>query len=408
MAKNTNLKGFTSTLRNIIDKNLNIVQKDYQNLIKKYELSPEDIDKVEALSSKYLTEAKEKLDYGSWREAEDLVIEALITSPFNKEALEFYLNTAITKEKELGAKRGEEYSIYLNRLGKVDKLLYRKFTNLDKERIKVSPLWLLSLLLIPMVVVAIKLEPKAEKPFTVKKQMNINPIGTREIEAEYIKLPNSKIDFNLVNATLNGFKDRYNFELKGNFISNENNISYIKGRIIWIDNYNQVIFKESFETTKGATYYPKEDIPLFYTKSSKRTAPPLVKVLLEIDEVLSSKGQERGDEIKLPVTYGGRNYKNIGIYQVESSTTEGVTANYLSTTLRVENQGDKPLEFLKADLVWYDFYKVEKFRITRILLDYKDSKIGPGESKIIPLVLEIKDYYNDLEIELVGINERER
>lgn len=409
MAENTNLKGFTSNLRGIIDKKLNIVQKDYQNLIKKFEMTPEDLDKIDALSSKYLTGAREKLDYGSWREAEDLAVEALYISPFNREALEFYLNLMISKEKELGAKRSEEYSIYLERLAKVDKALYKKFLSIDREKVKVSPLWLLTLLLIPLIVVAIKLEVKEPGIVTKSEKVyDLNPVGLRDIEVEYIPNLNFTIDFKASESILEGFEDRYSYTLKGNFISREDNITYIRGDITWLDIYGAPLFKESFNIPKGAEYYPEEEIPLFYLKTSKRVAPEAVKVTLFITEVLSSKGLKRSEEKKLLTRYGGREYEKISINLLDSKVTEGVVSNYLSYTLKVENLLDKGIGYLDIDLIWYDFYKVEQFRKEIILLDSSDIELEPYSSKIIPLIIEVDSLYNDLEIEIVGLNERTR
>lgn len=412
MDENTNnkelLKNFTNSLRKLIENQLTITQKDVKALVNKYELSEEDLNKIEILSSKHLDSSKEKLEFGSWREAEDSALEALYLCPFSRENLIHILHIYIDKEKELGTKKPDEFKYFLNRLSSVDKHLYKKILKGDKKKSKINKKWVL-LLLLPLLVIPLLFifnrNDQSKDITPVKPVIKMSSLGRRDIGVTLRKTSTFKLNYKTIDSYIDGYTNDFSYTLKSFITSEDSNISYIRGKINWYNQFDEIIFTDDIETTNGPIYYMNEEIPLTYFKSSKRISPNFYRAEIVIKEVRSSKGSERITHNNIETLYKEKKSFDIEVNEVMNSITYGVISNYLSLTLEIKNIGDVDINSLELDLVWYDFYKVEKFKKEIVIIDENDIRIPPGGTRIVPLIFEIEEIENSFIVEVTKINE---
>lgn len=406
MAKKSNnpeqLKKYTRELRDLIDSYKILSVSEINKLKKKYNISEEDESQLSLIIDKKINEANSYYEYGEWQKAVESVEEANYKDPFNREVIVLYYRICREKSSVLGSKPDDEkiMELLLKRLSIVDRNLYKKIIKEEKEKkeFKLNKLWFLLLLL--LVIPIIILIPRKNKPENgpQTRSTEFKHSANREIRVKYNKLHHpSNLKILVEKSILEGFKNNYFYTLQFHLSSSDQNITKVKGNIIWYNHNNIEIFRDTFISQKGVEYYLNEKIPFSYFKTSQRESPDLDSLHIEVTNIESGPGRERTDMKEVDTLVSGGKTHKLSIKEAEYLITEGVTSRYLSLTLIIYNTGNKTINELKGNIEWFDEYEITQTEKVIEIIKNIDMPLKAGENRTIHKVFEIErditDYY---------------
>ncbi len=391
-----NFKRYTRELRDQLDDNKVLSVKEITNLQKKYDLNEDELGKLETISYKKLDDAKTYFDYGDWDKALSSVEEAMYKNPFNREILTLHYQIQLEKDSLLGeTDSGKQLlEILLKRVHQVDRSLYKKFIQSQKERNKKSPnkLWLISLtlLIIPIILLLPKKEAVVNVAPTYINSKEYNTIGNREIPTRYkIKRSTAELTLNVRKSVLEGNKNNFYYTLNFLLQSEKENIIYVNGVINWLNRDEDILYSETFSTPDNFEYYLNEVLPVSYVKTSLRQSPQLDSIFIEITDIKTKIGKERKSINSVETLLSGAPHHRLQVDEALFYITKGVTANYLSITFIITNNYKKDIKSLNGDLEWLDEYNLTKNTTPITLLSNLDIPIEPEEKRVIHKILEL-------------------
>lgn len=388
-----NIKKYTFELRELVDNSDLLTPEMVKKLQKKFDLSDDELLKIEVLVDKKIAEAENYYDYGEWNKAIDSIEEASYKAPFNKRILKLYYKIINEKISILGEKPGEESIVknILNRINLTDRFLYKKLLKERKGKNKVNRALLF--LLIPVIIVPIYfILPRKVKTVDniPKKDILTSRIGKRDIEVKYIPINSrSSIKIELKESLLDGTKDNFLYKLKFFLYSEDENIINVKGDINWLNFNQEVIYKESFSSQKDLEYYIEEKIPVSYSKTSHRLSPDFYSVKIEITDSVTAPGKKRGKLREIKTLNSGSNTLKLSVNEANFIITRGVTSNFLSLTLLLSNNSSDTINFLSGDLEWVDDYNSVVFSRSITLISKDDIPLEPNKRLLKSIIIEL-------------------
>ncbi len=406
------IKKYAGELRDLLEADNILTTKQLITLQEKYELSPDDVLKVELLAATSYESAKSDFEYGNWDKAFTNIEEALYKFPVNLDYLELYFLIVIESRKLLGdeSKDQTNLDLILKRIQKIDKKVYKKLSKKIKtvkikktEKQSFNKLWLLTILLvIPIFFIfkSIGTEPGYKIPnqeFTPQ----LDP-GEIFVDTKIIRHPSQPV-INVVESNIEGTLNSFIYTLKFYISSEIENLTSVKGNIIWYDKAGIKIYSEEFTSPKHTEYYLNEMIPISFIKSSLRDKPSIDKVIIEIETIESMKGIEREELTKIDTIFPiGRSW-DLVIEEENYLITEGVTKNYLSLNLLLKNSDIREITRLKGQIEWIDEYNIVVSSSNINFISIDDIPLNNKFYRVINKTFEVSELTPDYRIKISEI-----
>lgn len=386
------IKKYTRELRSLLENEKLLAFNELKLLQDKYVLTKDEIDKVEDFANIFYEKAKSDYDFGNWDSAIENIEEASYKSPFNTEILILYCMISLERSKLYEEKNNtKHFEIELKRLQQVDKNEYKKIKKIINKNNpkKINKLWfLLILLLLPLIFFYINNNEKTTDFVKIEKPMRILLNG--EIAVDIInKAHPSNPEIKVIKSKLQKSKDNSLYILQFYISSKKDNIIAANGDITWMDKNNIAIYNEGFSIPRNIEYYINENIPISYSKSSLSGSLNLSKVVLKINEISTMPGKRRENLSSVEFSLPHDHSWDMTIDQVEYHITKGVVSDYLTLSLRINNNGSKDMSELIGKIEWMDDYNIVTSSSNLNFLTVNNVPIEKKDNRIIYKTFEL-------------------